>query len=379
MRKRKIAVVVETVNAYGRGIISGISDSLRHQPACAVYFEERTLDMGLPGWLNDWHGDGIIVRDRFGKCYTEAQKTGAVVVDLSEQQIPGSLAVYTDNAAIARMAAYHLHSCQFNHYAYVGIRQLQFSCQRRDAFLRAVGICPVYDFPDEVRAGPAWEDEQTDFIEWLAKLPKPVGIMTCNDRVGMNVLKGCLLAGFAVPEQVAVIGVDNDEVYCSLSNPPMTSVEQNTRRIGYDACELLFRILDGKAPRYRTLAIPPIRVVRRKSTDVLAVPDRIVAQAIKIIREYACAGIAPAEVAARLNVSLRTLERRFLRFSRRTPWKEISETRIFAACELLIETDQTIENIAHKVGFASVAHFNRMFEEVIGNRPTLYRRINQKP
>lgn len=378
MRKRKIAVVVETVNAFGRGIISGISESLRHQPGCVVYFEERTLNMGFPGWLNDWRGDGIIVRDRYGKCYAEAQKTGALVVDLSEQRIPGSLSVYTDNAAIARMAAAHLKSCQFNAYAFVGIRHLQFSSQRRDAFLRSVGISPVYDFLDEVRAGPAWEDEQTDFLEWLEKLPKPVGIMACSDRVGMNVLKGCLLAGIAVPEQVAVIGVDNDDVYCSLSNPPMTSVEQNTRRIGFDACELLFRALDGKAPRYRTLAIPPIRVVRRKSTDVLAVPDRIVAQAIKMIREHACSGITPADVASRLNISLRTLERRFLRFSRHTPWKEISETRIFAACELLIETDQTIESVAHRVGFASVAHFNRMFEEVVGVRPSGYRRINQK-
>ena len=145
---------------------------------------------------------------------------------------------------------------------------------------------------------------------WVDSLPKPVGLMACNDLRAHQVLMVCSERNIAVPDEVAVIGVDNDELICELCHPPLSSIEQNPERAGYEAAALLDRLLDGKTPPVAPIVIEPLGVVHRQSTDVVAVGDADVAAAIRFIRTHACDGIRVGDSLAHVHTSRSTLDRR---------------------------------------------------------------------
>jgi LacI family transcriptional regulator len=370
----KIAVIIESMNTYGQGLIRGICRYLNEQPTCTLFFEERTLDSPPPSWLSTWHGDGIIVRDRSGKSCQLALGTGAKVVDLSERRHSGIPTVFSDHAVCSRFAAEHLLLRGFNHFAFVGVKGRPFSEKRRDAFCNAVNDVHLFEWQNDERALASWGNDYSTLTDWLVHLPKPVGIMACYDLAGIGVLQACRLAEISVPDTVAVIGVNNDELQCAMSTPPMSSVAQNQERIGFEACDLLFQLMKGNPVSAEPRIVEPIGVVARRSTDILVVPDSLVVRAIRMIREQACTGIRIEDVAMSLGVSRRTLERRFLKATKRTPHQEMVMTQLQRARELLSETRLPIRVVAKRVGLKSLPHFTQLFTEEIGIRPLEYRR-----
>ena len=372
----RLAVIIETMNTYGRGLIDGVCRSLSEQPPCTLFFEERTLDSPPPAWLAKWKGDGIIVRDRTGKSCRLALKTGAQVVDLSERRQSRVATVHSDHAACSRLAAEHLLQRGFEHFAFVGIRGRPFSDKRRDAFLQAVGDAHVFELPDDERAFASWGSDYTALANWLQGLPKPIGLMACYDMPGISVLQACRLTGISVPGSVAVVGVNNDELQCALSNPPMSSVAQNQERIGYEACDLLFRLMRGEPAPSEPLYIAPKGVVTRHSTDTLIVADSLVFRAIRLIREHACKGMGITDLTERLGVSRRTLERRFSKVLRHSPHREIVVTQMNHARELLIGTTLPLRVVAKRIGLKSLPHFTQLFIAEYGIRPLDFRRAS---
>lgn len=374
----KIAVIVETMNVYGQGIIRGICRYLGEHPECTLFYEERTLESPPPSWLTRWKGDGIIVRDRTGKSCNIALKTGAKVIDLSEHRRPKIPTVYSDHAACSRLAAEHFMRRGFTHFGFVGIKGRPFSQKRRDAFVRAIGEdVHLFELQDDERAFASWGNDYSILTEWLRKLPKPVGIMACYDLAGIGVLQACRLANIGVPDDVAVIGVNNDELQCSMSNPPMSSIAQNQERVGFEACDLLFRLLRGEASPEKTLHVPPLGVITRRSTDIFVVPDQLVVRAIRLIRERACEGLDVEEVARILDISRRTLERRFTSAMNRTVHEEIVDVRLHKARQLLAETTLPIQTVVKRIGMKSLPYFTKLFIEQIGVRPVQYRNENR--
>lgn len=369
-----IAIIVETMNAYGQGIIRGIWRSLQEHPVCTIFYEERTLDTPPPSWLKNWKGDGIIVRDRSGKSCQIALKTGAKIVDLSECRCPKVPTILTDHAACSHLAANHLKDCGLKNFAFVGIKKRPFSQKRRDAFLNEVGDCPVYELHDNQRALSSWGSDHTAFIKWLKKLPKPIGIMGCYDLAGVYVLQSCRTAGINVPESVAVIGVNNDELQCTMVNPTMSSIIQDQERLGYEASQLLQHLMKGGAAPKKNLVIPPLGVAVRRSTDILVIPDLVVVRSLHLIREYACDGISIDNIAAQLNISRRTLERRFYKSMGKTLHEEMIDTQLKKANELLSMTRLTQVNVAKRVGFNSVSHFYSAYRKKFGIGPNEYRK-----
>jgi LacI family transcriptional regulator len=303
-----------------------------------------------------------------------ALATGAKVVDLSERRHPGVPTIFSDHTACSRLAAEHLFQRGFIHFAFVGIKGRPFSEKRRDAFVKAVGNAHLFELQDDEQAFASWGNDYSDLTDWLIQLPKPIGIMACYDLAGIGVLQACRFAGISVPETVAVIGVNNDELQCSMSNPPMSSVVQNQERIGYEACELLFQLMKGEPIPLETRFIEPRGVVARRSTDILVVPDQLVVRAIRMIREHACEGLLIKDIAQQLGVSRRTLERRFIKATNRTPHQEITTAQLKRACELLTETTLPIRVVAKRIGLKSLPHFTQLFLEEIGLRPLDYRR-----
>lgn len=373
----KIAIIIETINTYGQGVVRGIYRYMNEQPGQTLFFEERTLDSPPPAWLADWRGDGIIVRDRNGRSCEIALRTGAKVVDLSECRHPGIPTVYSDYTECSRLAAEHLFRRGLTNFAFVGIKDRPFSQKRGDAFIQAVGHAETFEIQDEELAFASWGNDYSRLTEWLKALPKPVGIMTCYDMPGVGVLQACRLAEISVPDDVAVIGVNNDELHCNMASPPLSSVAQNQERVGYEACDLLFSLLEGRGDEETERFVSPLGVIGRRSTDVLVIPDPLVLRCVRMIRERACQGLEVNDLATQLGVSRRTLERRFVKAMDLTPHDEIVRTRINRAKELLSETTLPLQIVAKRIGLKSLHYFTKMFVGETGMRPLEFRRRNR--
>jgi LacI family transcriptional regulator len=279
------------------------------------------------------------------------------------------------------MAAEHLLERKFRHFAFVGVERANWSRARRAAlvkFLADAGYpCFVYSPISRRRFAESWEGGQQDLAEWLADLPKPVGVVAAHDLRALCVLDACRRGGLAVPEQVAVIGVDNDEPLCELGDPPLSSVSLDHEVIGYRAAELLDRMMRGRKPAKRPLEINPRGVVARRSTDVVAVADPLAAKAVRYIQQHACEGVDVADVAKHCGVSRRTMERIFAQFLGMSPHEQIIRTKVARAKSLLSETDLPLEAIAAKSGLAHAAYLNVLFKREVGRTPGEFRRAAQ--
>ena len=374
----RVALLVETSLASGRDILRGIGRYVRECGPWSIYHEPRSLEEAAPAWLRTWRGDGIIARIQNRRIAAAVAATRLPAIDVlgvvSHDRLP---LVHVDNAAIAQLAADHLLDRGFRHFGYCGLSGINWSDQRRDAFASRVaergGQCSVYTLARR-RARMSWEDEQDGLAAWLTTLPRPVGIMACNDPRGQKVLEACRRLGLKVPEEVAVIGVDNDEPVCEIADPPLSSVLPDPTRLGFEAAKLLDRMIrSGHRPR-RPLFLPPVGIVTRQSTDVLAIDDAELVAALRLIREESCEGLSVSDVVRKLSVSRSTLQRQFKAILGRTVHDEIVATRLARAKQLLAETDLPIAAIARRCGFRHQEYLGYVFRTRGGQTPAAYRR-----
>jgi LacI family transcriptional regulator len=203
----------------------------------------------------------------------------------------------------------------------------------------------------------------------------PLGLMACNDDRGRQVLEACREARLRVPEQIAVVGVDNDELLCELSDPPLSSVVLNAERGGYAAAALLDRMMRGRVRRPRRLVVEPLHVVTRRSSDIIALEDAEVASALALIRQQATAPMQIDEVVEHVQISRRSLEMRFRQHVGRTIHDEIERMRLERAKRLLLESDLPIPRVASSAGFNSASYFVQVFCRQVGQTPARYRRM----
>lgn len=375
-RRREVALLIETSNAYARGLLQGVVHYIReHQPWSFHHMEQGRGD-DPPAWLADWKGDGIIARIETPRIAAAVKKTGRPCVDLSAARLVASApCVETNDAEIARLAAQHLLERGFKHFAFCGDVRFKWSHQRQKHFveqLEAVGqTCAVYapaKNPADVAA------EAARLAAWVKALPKPVGVMACYDIRGEEVLAACRAAGLAVPVEVAVIGVDNDTLLCDLASPPLSSVIPNAHRTGYEAAELLDRLMAGKKVTAEPRLIAPLGIAERQSTDVLAVDDREVARTVQYIREHACENIKVGDLLRVASLSRRVLEQRFQRLLGCTPREEILRLRLSRVKQLLGETELPLAVVAERTGFEHVEYLSVVFKRETGLTPSRWRR-----
>jgi LacI family transcriptional regulator len=270
---------------------------------------------------------------------------------------------------------HHFAYCGFNGADYSDIRRDQFAQRAADAGLR----CHVFVDPHQPLEDTTLKHEETGLTDgeavaqWIKTLPKPIGLMACNDIRGQQVLNACRAVGVAVPDEVAVIGIDNDEVLCELSDPPLSSVVPNTERIGYAAAALLDHMMAGKKAPKQPLVIGPLGIVTRRSTDVLAIEDRHIASAVRFIRERACDGVDVGDLLRAVPLSRSTLERRFFKVLNRSPKEEILRVRMNRAKQLLAETDFPLSWIAEKLGLEHSEYLSVIFKKRTGMTPANFR------
>jgi len=377
---RRVALLIEASRAYARGLVRGVAQYNRQHQGWAVFYTPRGLDDPPPAWLRAWEGDGILARINARRmAQAVARKRGPVVELRRALGQPGLPSIGPDDEAVARLAAEHLRQCGFQQFGFIGLPRGTHPAMdlRADAFAECLAAwrlpCARFHLQRD-RRGDFWEQQCRVIIDWLRRLPQPVGLMACNDDLGLLVLDACRRAAILVPDQVAVLGVGNDECLCDLAVPPLSSVDLDPQRIGYEAAQMLDCLMARRALPEASGLVPPRGVVARASTDVLAVADQGVVRAVRLIRQRACGPLQVAEVLREARMSRAALEPRLKRTLGRTIHQEIDRVRIARVKELLLTTTAPLKQIAQQAGYRYPEYMMRVFSRTTGQTPGEFRK-----
>jgi LacI family transcriptional regulator len=373
-----VAVIVETSNSYARGILRGIHDFAKSR-RWTLYLTEHGRHEIDESFAGDWKFDGIIARietDRMARIVTAMD---VPTVDVSAARlVQGIPWVETDDEAITRLALEHLRDCGLQNFAFFGDPFYNWSIWRQQAFERILGRSDllrsrIFNLPAREEPRVRWWTQREAIRAWLDGLPKPVGIFACYDGCGQQLLEICRYYEIAVPSDVAIVGVDNDELLCEITTPSMSSVVPNAFRTGVYAAEILDRLLRREKLSGRKHSIEPLGVRKRVSTDVLAVEDRHVAEAVAFIRSNAHKNIGVEDLLGSIPLSRRVLEARFRKALNRTPHQEIQRVRTNAVRELLLDTDMSLSEISEAIGIEHPEYLSVFFKKETGLTPREYR------
>lgn len=375
MAMRKIAVMVAQGSGHTSGVMRGIAQyAVAHGPwEFTVQFPGLSLMA-----IREWKVDGVIVPVRSGEYSHVLRGRAFKVVNCSGMlKDAGVPTVRVNDAAVGRLAAEHLLERGFRQFGFVGFEPYDFSAARRESFAEAVrgagGEFHPYE-PDPALATEwTWERQEADLARWLGRLPKPAGVFAANDDRAWHVAEACRRIGLRSPEEVAILGVDNDDLRCEFSCPPLSSVAVPAERIGYEAAALLDRLMKGEPEPAGPVFIEPQGVAMRRSTDTLAVSDDDVRQAFRYIREHAGEPLKAVGVAEAVGVSVPTLARKFRDLLGRTLKEELQRTHLRRAERILAETDLALPKVAHAAGFKAPSRFHTLLRRETGLTPRAYR------
>ena len=380
-KRPRVALLIETSRGHGRQIIEGISRYAAEHGPWSLLLEPRNVDDRPPPWLANWSGDGLLVRCDSPQMAEAVLASGLPTIDL-RGAVPqaGLPLVGVDNAAIVETAVEHLRQRGFRHFAFCdrfGGRRFWMDL-RRDHFvaqIKQLGCsCSVFPRRRPRRRAVVWTERQVSELgRWLMDLPRPVAILACDDELAHLVLDVTQEFGIKVPDDVAVLGIDNDEVFCRVSAPPLSSVDVNAVMVGYQAAEALARRMAGRRVAEKTL-VRPRGVIARQSTDVVAVEETEAAEALRFIRENACQPVQADDVARHLAVSRSTLDRYLRAAVGHSATSAIMQVRLARVKDFLADTDLPLAAIAARTGFTSVQHLANLFRDRIGVTPGRYRR-----
>jgi LacI family transcriptional regulator len=291
--------------------------------------------------------------------------------------VAGAANVVTDSEAIGRIAAEHLLDCGFRHFAFCGFTRCSWSDLRQDClekFIRKAGFETRSFLVRAEAAGSPARVQRNAIARWLLTLPKPVGLMACNDDLGQEVLEACKLAGLSVPDDVAVVGADNDEIVCGLADPPMSSVAIQFERAGYEAARALDALMHGDPRGRRSILVRASHVEPRRSTDIVAVENPHLRRALTFIRDRANTAVKVPQVAASAGISRRSLEALFRDVLGRSVLDEIRRVRTARIARLLVETEMPVSEIAESLGFEDARHIARYFRHTQPLSPLAFRK-----
>jgi LacI family transcriptional regulator len=374
----RVALLIETTRTYTRELLAGVRRYLAAHGPWSTFLELRALDSSPPAWLRDWDGDGILTRTFTPEMARFIEATGLPAIELRTINFGGNRPyVGMDNRLIGKSVAEHFHERGYRQFATYSLHTEGFFIERMRNFVTTVealgGGCSV--LPETTSDSTAdWEKSQARLVAWVKELPKPVGIFAANDQLGVHLLEACQRAGLAVPEEVAVVGAENEETLCTFATPPLTSVRYDGHAVGYIAAEMLDRLMRGQRLRQQSVLIPPRGIAVRHSSDGLVINDPFIAHAARLIRENALTGLNVDQLCRKLNASRSTLDRRMKAALKRTPKEEILRVRFREVERLLRETDLTIDTIAAQTGFAHSHYLQAAFKETHGTTPGEWRR-----
>ncbi|WP_437205951.1 substrate-binding domain-containing protein [Planctomicrobium sp. SH664] len=377
--RQQIAVLVDPGDSWGRGVILGISAASRHLLPWDLLIAPRD-DQWRFRVPPQWKGDGIIaaIRDEKTAEHVRAQQLPAVNVSAWQNPHEDWYRVNTDDHLRAEMAFDHFRSRGFRHFAYYGPPSLRYPDKRGTEFadvVKAAGAsCTTFEMPAD-RVG--WQSVKEETILWLQRAPRPLAVFAADPHPGIQLTEICKAAGFRIPEEIAILAGDTDDLLCEVSDPPLSSIVLASGQIGTASVEMLRQLLNQESPASSTVLIPPVRVIERQSTDILAVGDPLFVDALRFIRERARTGILVQDVLQAVPISRRTLELKFQQYLSRSPADVILRVKLERVKQLLTSSDWTIEQIAHASGFSGAPQLCFAFKRELETTPAEFRRNNR--
>ena len=439
----RVVLLMIPFTGYDRGLLEGIARYTQVQSPWVYYLSGDYPEVPLPSpdslsgafhWpeyvsgaaaqtpfpdLRRWRANGVIGRIQSARIARKvlASRLPVIAIDLSEEQLARDnplskiSEIRADSRQAGRLAAEHFLERGFRNFAFCGYQGRIWSRQRQEGFcerLCEAGFsCNVYE-PQcsphtpcaRRRAGRvgaasmprtrsvratleqrslSWSAEQPMVAAWLKSLPNPVAIMACSDIRGRQVSEASLAQGLCVPDDVAIVGVDDDHLICNLTNPPLSSVAFNLNQAGYRAAELLDGLMTGRVRRPQRIMVEALWVVARRSSDVIATEDRHVSVALRFIRDHARESINVDDVVEQAGPSRRGLEIRFRGILGRSIRDEIQRVRLACAKQLLLDTNLPTQRIAALVGFSSLQYLSNVFRREAGMTLAQFRRRMQVP
>lgn len=384
-----MALLVETSHEFGRAVLRGVQEYDRTlDEHWAFYLQPDGTRQVMPD-LKAWHCTGVIARpfSVSTAAWLLGEKLPLVLVDPHTVDVRDEFDfspfphITTDAESIAALAFDHLRACGCVEFAFVhSVEPTVWSERRGEAFQRLVekgGLtCHVYATPPQ---GRPWDEDIGHLGRWLLRLPRGLGVFAARDQRGHHVVEACREAGLHVPDDVVVLGVDNDPLLSQLCEPSLSSVALDVRRAGFEAAQVLDRMMGGEhfAPGTRIL-VRPTHVSRRRSTSSSFGDDRVVTLARRYIFEhFAEPDFQVSGIAAHCGVSRRLLETRFVQTFGKTPLQMLIEMRMERARTLLLETTDPVHTIAVTCGFADANYFTKAFRRTHGKAPQSYRESAQ--
>ena len=377
---KKILIIVDTSRAARRKFLAGAERYISIQTGWEVYIQPPAylqtknpkFDFGYP--LKKL--DGLLISSAVDNETILKVDVPKVVYSAHREVISEISTIITDSANIGQLAADYFVGLGFEHYAFCGFRGFAWSQKRREAFKKTVLDCGAKsfsEFADEQLMHYQGEAERKRLSQWLAGLPHPVCVFACNDDRAFSVLEACKIAQLSVPEEVAVLGVDNDELMCNISFPPLSSMELDFERTGFAAAEHLDELIQKKCGN-EIIPLPAGQIIQRRSTDTLVISDERVVAALIFIRNNFHKPIQLNDVANAAFLSKRELQKRFKKFLKRNIKDEIRRLRIDFVKRKLLNSHLSIAQIANGLEFIDSVHFSRYFKKATGQTPLQFRR-----
>jgi LacI family transcriptional regulator len=374
-----VAIVMEAAASFSRGVLQGISRWLGQHEGWMITIDDRGPEAAIPGWLLRWAGDGLISGLDESSLPRPWRAGRRPVVHVRGRTpavpVPG---VYPDDESAARLAVAHLAERGLKHVVFCPVASTlaQPLCDAVGQHAASLGRGLEVLEPPRMRGrGERADDEDRQtIVRWLASLPKPVGVIAASDVRALQILEACRSSGLAVPDDVAIVGIGDDEVLCDLATPALTSVTHDCRRIGHEAARMLDEAMRSGRPASAVVFVPPAGIAVRRSSDVLAVDDADIKKALRIIQAKGCTELSAAEVATAVGISRRLLDRKFQMALGHTIHDELQRTKVAEAKRLLAQTDDKLLVVSVRSGFAHAPQLCNVFKTVVGMSPMQYRK-----
>ena len=382
----QVALLFETNEQAHRDILSGVLRYERINGPWSLHVAEGRVGEQRMLTTKTWGCTGIIgviQNPAYANAVLAADVPAVLIDPVDEALLPQGLlkrhsVIASDQYGIGTLAANTFLERKFTHFAFVGaIQDINWSRDRGAFFAACISKagfdCHTYG-PLTARQKQDWGVERDHLCAWLKALPKPVAVFAAMDARGRQVLDACLTAGLDVPNEVAVLAVDNDKLICESTTPTLSSIQQDTERMGYEAARLLDQCMRQKRKSKRvTRTFPPLAVVARRSTDAIHIADPLVARALEFIWLNAQNPIGVPDIVKHMGVSRRLLEMRFRKAFTCTIQKELQRTRLKRVKTLLAETNLTVTAIAKECGFTSKSYLGKVFLRTFHTTMTRYR------
>lgn len=373
--QRQVVVLIDPSDSWGRSVIRGIFAAVnqRHRWNLLIAPRDDEWRLRVP---RRWKGDGIIAAIRDPKTAEHVRSLQLPTVNVSSWTTSGASWhwVSTDDDRRAKMAFAHFRERYFSHFAYYGPPSQRYPDRRGECFRKVVNEagfqCEMFTMPSSRRG---WSIVNQQTLDWLKKTPRPLAVFAADPHPAIQLAEICRGAGIQIPDEIAILAGDTDDLLCEVSDPPLSSIVLASEQIGEESVRVLDKLMLNKRVSADSIFIPPISIINRLSTDTLVVEDPHFVEALRFIRKHAESGIKVDDILQVVPVSRRLLEQRFQRYLKCSPADEIRRVRLERVKELLVSTGNSLEQIAEATGFRASSHLCFAFRKATGQTAREYR------